>query len=95
MLKNGSENILVVVAFRRCNHRMSEEHEDVMERMQKMGEKFTEYRKYFKTHFKDMDFEIRDWNFAVGKEDKEYLVSFGCKVAIKPKEKAPEAQAKV
>jgi hypothetical protein len=69
---------------------MSEEHGDAMERMQEMGQKFNEYRKYFKTHFKDMDVEIRDWNFAVGKQDKEYLISFGCKVAVSPKAKAKE-----
>ena len=66
---------------------MSEEHADAMERMQEMGAKFNEYRKYFKTHFKDMDIEIRDWNFAIGKEGKTYLVSFGCKVAATPKGK--------
>jgi hypothetical protein len=72
---------------------MSEEHGgDAMERMQEMGQKFNEYRKYFKTHFKDMDVEIKDWNFAVGKEDKTYLISFGCKVAVTPKAKPKESK---
>ncbi len=71
---------------------MSEEHGDAMERMQEMGQKFNEYKKYFKTHFKDMNVEIQDWNFAVGKQDKQYLISFGCKVAISPKAKAEETK---
>jgi hypothetical protein len=72
---------------------MSDEHSaDDMERMQAMGQKFSEFRKYFKTHFKDMEIEVRDWNFGIGKEGKTYIVSFGCKVAATPKPKAEETK---
>ncbi len=64
---------------------MPEEHIDVMERMQKMGEKFTEYKKAIAAHFKDMDVEVRDWNFAVGKAEKEYVIELKAKIAVKPK----------
>jgi hypothetical protein len=66
-----------------------------MERVQTMGDKFNEYRKYLQAHFKDMNFEIKDWNFSVGKQEKEYLITFGCKVAISSKAKNAEAKAKV
>jgi hypothetical protein len=66
---------------------MSEEHVDAMAKMQEMGQKLSKYMMSFKTHFKDMNVEIQDWNFSVGKQEKEYLLSFGCKVAISPKAK--------
>ncbi|MFB3889991.1 MAG: hypothetical protein ACE14S_10910 [Candidatus Bathyarchaeia archaeon] len=72
---------------------MTEEHEDMIEKMQQMGQEFNKYKKFFRTHFKDMEVEIRDWSFGVSKEGKEYLVNFGCKVAVKPKAKAQEAKA--
>ena len=64
---------------------MPEEHVDVMEQMQKMGEKFADFKKTWVTHFKDMEFEVIEWNFGVGKNDKEYVVEMKAKVAVRPK----------
>ncbi len=61
---------------------MPEEHMDVMEQMQKMGEKWTEFKKTMVMHFKDME-----WNFGVGKADKAYVIDFKAKVSVKPKSK--------
>jgi hypothetical protein len=44
---------------------MSEKQVDVVERMQKMGEKFTEYKNVLTAHFKDMEVDVKEWNFAV------------------------------
>ena len=32
-------------------------------------------------HFKDMDVEVKNWNFAVGNADKEYTVEISLKPA--------------
>jgi hypothetical protein len=66
---------------------MPEEHVDVMEQMQKMGEKFTEFRKTFVAHLKDYDVTVKEWTFTVGKNEKEYVVDFGAKLGITSKKK--------
>ena len=64
---------------------MPEEQGDVMEKMQEMGQEFNKVKKSIIAHFKDYEIDIRDWNFAVGKADKEYVIDLKAKVAIKPK----------
>ncbi len=66
---------------------MPEEHMDVMEQMQKMGEKWSEFKKTMVMHFKDMEFEVLEWNFGVGKAEKAYIIDFKAKVSVKPKSK--------
>jgi len=34
-----------------------------------------------------MEVEVKDWNFAVGKTEKEYTVEISVKLGIKPKAK--------
>ena len=65
---------------------MSEKHIDVTERLQKIGQTVNEYKDALTSHFKDMDVEVKDWNFAVGKLEKEYTVEVNVKLGIKPKE---------
>ena len=64
---------------------MPEKHIDVTERLQKIGQTVNEYRVTLMNHFKDMDVEVKDWNFAVGKLDKEYTVEVNVKLGVKPK----------
>ena len=64
---------------------MSEKTEEMMENMQKIGKAFTDYKDSLKTYFKDHEVEIRDWNFGVGKSEKEYIVEVHFKLAVKPK----------
>lgn len=66
---------------------MPEEHVDVMEQMQKMGEKWSDFKKTWVAHLKDMDFEIQEWNFGVGKSGEAYILDFKAKVSVKPKKK--------
>ncbi len=66
---------------------MPEEKIDIIARMQDMGTKFTEYKDAVVAQFKNMDVEIRDWNFSVGKYEKEYIIDFKAKVAVKPRSK--------
>jgi hypothetical protein len=64
---------------------MSEKHIDMTERLQKIGQTVNEYRDAIMNHFKDMDVEVKDWHFAVGKLEKEYTVEVNVKLGIKPK----------
>lgn len=54
-------------------------------RLAKIGETVAGYRDALVSHFKDMDVEIKDWHFSVGKMEKEYNVDVTVKIAIKPK----------
>jgi hypothetical protein len=64
---------------------MSEKHIDMTERLQKIGQTVNEYKDALTSHFKDMDVEVKDWNFAVGKLEKEYTVEVNIKLSLKPK----------
>jgi hypothetical protein len=55
------------------------------ERLQKIGETVNQYKDTLAAAFKDMDVEIKDWNFAVGKVEKQYNVEVNVKLSIKPK----------
>ena len=64
---------------------MTDKHVDVTERLQKIGETVSEYRDSLMKHFKDMDVEVKTWNFTVGQLEKEYTVEVNVKLSIKPK----------
>ncbi|HMK93936.1 MAG TPA: hypothetical protein VK536_00915 [Candidatus Limnocylindrales bacterium] len=64
---------------------MSEKSVDLTAKLQKIGETVASYRDTLVSHFKDMDVEVKDWNFSVGKADKEYNVDVTVKLVIKPK----------
>ena len=65
---------------------MSEE-VNITERLQKMGQTVQEYKDAVIAHFKDMQVDVKDWNFAVGKTEEEYTVEISVKLSIKPKTK--------
>ena len=46
---------------------MSEKHIDMTERLQQIGQTVNEYKDSLTSHFKDMDVEVKDWHFSVGK----------------------------
>ena len=60
---------------------------DVTERLQKIGETVNSYKDALVSHFKDMDVEVKDWHFSVGKAEKEYNIEVTVKLSIKPKNK--------
>ena len=66
---------------------MSEQHIDVKEQIDKMGKKWSEFQKTWVNHFKDIHFEVLEWNFGVGKNEKEYIIDLKAKVAIREKKK--------
>ena len=64
---------------------ITEEKTNVPEKLQEIGQKLGEYKDALVTQFKNMDVEVKNWNFAVGKTEEEYTVEVNLKVAIRPK----------
>ncbi len=64
---------------------MSEKQINMTERLQKIGETVNQYKDSLISAFKDMDVEVKDWNFAVGKVEKQYNVDVSVKLTLKPK----------
>ena len=64
---------------------MSENPINMTESLQKIGETVNQYKETLVAAFKDMDVEVKDWNFAVGKVEKQYNVEVNVKLSIKPK----------
>ena len=64
---------------------MPEEEINVPERLQEIGKKIVEYKDVVVNEFKDMEVDVRNWNFAVGKTEAEYTLEVNLKLAIKPK----------
>ena len=64
---------------------MSENPINMTETLQKIGETVNQYKDTLVAAFKDMDVEVKDWNFAVGKVEKQYNVEVTVKLSIKPK----------
>ena len=64
---------------------MSESEVNMTERLQKVGQTLQQYKDEVVKHFKDMEVDVKDWNFAVGKTGSEYTVEISVKLGIKPK----------
>jgi len=64
---------------------MSETSINMTERLQKIGQTVQEYKDAVVKQFKDMEVEVKDWHFSVGKTDKEYLVEVNVKLGIRSK----------
>jgi hypothetical protein len=58
---------------------------NITDRLQKIGQTAQEYKEAIVNQFKDMEVDVKDWNFSVGKADKEYNVEVNIKLSIKPK----------
>ena len=64
---------------------LSEKQINMTERLQKIGDTVNQYKEALVSAFKDMDVEVKDWNFAVGKVEKQYNVDVSVKLILKPK----------
>ncbi len=64
---------------------MSEQHIDVKEQIEKMSEKWSEFQKSWGNHFKDIDFEVLEWNFGLANNEQEYIIDLKAKVAVREK----------
>ena len=58
---------------------------NITEKLQKLGQTAQEYKDTIVNQFKDMEVEVKDWKFSVGKAEKEYNVEIVIKLGIRPK----------
>ena len=61
------------------------EKQNITEGLKKLGETANQYKEALISAFKDMDVEVKDWNFAVSKVEKQYNVEVSVKLSVKPK----------
>jgi hypothetical protein len=71
--------------FFREVHFMPETSVNITEKLQKIGQTAQDYKDAIVNQFKDMEVEVKDWNFSVGKSDKEYTVEVNLKLGIHSK----------
>ncbi len=71
---------------------ITEEKINVPEKLQEIGQKIGEYKDTIVTQFKDMEVDVKNWNFSVGKTETEYVLEVNLKLAIKPKKKQVKSQ---
>jgi hypothetical protein len=64
---------------------MPESYANITEKLAKIGETAQDYKDAIIEQFKDMEVEVKDWNFAVGKNEKEYTVEVNLKLGIRSK----------
>jgi hypothetical protein len=58
---------------------------NITEKLQKIGQTAEEYKNAIVNQFKDMEVDVKDWNFSVGKMEKEYVVEVNLKLGIRSK----------
>ena len=58
---------------------------NITDKIQKISQTATEYKDAIVSQFKDMEVDVKDWNFSVGKSEKEYIVEVNLKLGIKSK----------
>jgi hypothetical protein len=58
---------------------------NITEKLEKVGQTAQEYKDAIVSQFKDMDVDVKDWNFSVGKMEKEYIVEVNLKLGIRSK----------
>jgi hypothetical protein len=58
---------------------------NITEKLQKIGQTAEEYKDAIVNQFKDMEVDVKDWNFSVGKVEKEYVVEVNLKLGIRSK----------
>ena len=58
---------------------------NITEKLQQIEKTAQDYKEAIVNQFKDLDVEVKDWNFSVGKAEKEYIVEVNLKMAIRSK----------
>jgi hypothetical protein len=59
--------------------------ENISDKLQRMGQTAQEYKDAVVNQFKDMEVDLKDWNFSVGKMEDEYTVEVNVKLGIRSK----------
>jgi hypothetical protein len=58
---------------------------NITEKLQQIGKTAQDYKEAIMSQFKDMEVEVKDWNFSVGKMEKEFTVEVNLKLGIRSK----------
>ncbi len=58
---------------------------NISEKMSKISQTAQDYRDALMAQFKDVELDVKNWNFSVGKVEDEYNVEVNLKLGIKPK----------
>ncbi|XHH09440.1 MAG: hypothetical protein ACFCUE_02100 [Candidatus Bathyarchaeia archaeon] len=58
---------------------------NIAEKLQKIGQTAQDYKDAVVNQFKDMEVDVKDWNFSVGKSEEEYTVEVNVKLGIRSK----------
>jgi hypothetical protein len=58
---------------------------NITDKLQVIGQTAKDYKDAIVSQFKDMEVEIKDWNFSVGKMEKEYTFEANLKLGIRSK----------
>jgi hypothetical protein len=58
---------------------------NITEKLQQIEKTAQDYKEAIVNQFKDMEVDVKDWNFSVGKAEKEYIVQVNLKLGIRSK----------
>jgi len=65
---------------------MTEEKNDLNQKIQQVSKAFNELKDFFVNHFKDSTVEFKDWRLGLSKTGEEHIVEVNLKLGIKKKE---------
>ena len=58
---------------------------NITEKLQQIEKTAQDYKDAIVNQFKDLEVDVKDWNFSVGKAEKEYVVEVNLKLGIRSK----------
>ncbi len=58
---------------------------NITEKLQQIEKTAQDYKDAIINQFKDLEVDVKDWNFSVGKAEKEYTVEVNLKLGIRSK----------
>ncbi len=58
---------------------------NITEKLQQIEKTAQDYKDAIVNQFQDLEVEVKDWNFSVGKAEKEYTVEVNLKLGIRSK----------
>ena len=58
---------------------------NITEKLQQIEKTAQDYKDAIVNQFKDLEVDVKDWNFSVGKAEKEYIVEVNLKLGIRSK----------
>ena len=63
---------------------------NVREKVEEIVKKISEYKDALPAQFKDLEIEVKNWDFSVGKKETDYNVDISLSLTIRAKKKKVE-----